>query len=80
MNLNELLTLYCEQQEAAAYYLEFFHDRNASGEYPVKRVSISVHWTVDFMQPRKPEFMNFDNEEEAITELQKLTSLNKAIA
>jgi hypothetical protein len=80
MNLNDLLTLYCEQQEATGYSTMSDHSRTKDGEYPQKVFTICIHFTTDFEQSRKPEFIHSSSEEEAITKLQKLTQLNKAIA
>jgi hypothetical protein len=80
MPLNELLTLYCEQQEATGYSIQTDHERNVLGEYSVSKITVSIHWNITWGQTRPGEFKDFPSEAEAITELQKLTQLNKAIA
>jgi hypothetical protein len=79
MPLNELLILYCEQQEATGYSIQTDHSRSG-GEFMVSRITISIHYTGNFEQKRKPEFRTFYHEAEAILELLSLTNLNKAIA
>jgi hypothetical protein len=80
MTLNDLLTLYCEQQEATGYNIDYDHQRNKDGEYPVNKVTVSIYWNGEWHQIRDSESIDFNSEAEAISQLQILTQLNKAIA
>jgi hypothetical protein len=80
MNLNELLTLYCEQQEATGDSVHKDYKRTNDGEYPLNEITIFIFFTGNFEQKRETESLSFGSETEAIIRYQILTQLNKAIA
>ena len=80
MNLTKLLILYCEQQEADSFGIEYQHQRNDSGNLHVSRVTVSVHFNLPWGQRKEPEFIDFEDEDQAIIMFQTLTKLNKALA
>jgi hypothetical protein len=80
MTLKDLLTLYCEQQEATGYSVHKDHKRTNDGIYPLNEITIFIFFTGNFEQKRETESITFGSEAEAIVRYQILTQSNKAIA
>jgi hypothetical protein len=80
MNLNDLLTLYCEQQEARGFRVVEDFARNNNGEYLTIEVTVTVYFDRPFDEHRGPESQTFESIFEAQKRFHILINLNKAIA